>query len=237
MNWLLWKDYRHNRVVVVAGLLLLLGPYAMVLFAILAGFDEPRDGWASAFVGAAAYSLFMSQLTVAVVGGNAIAGERVDRSAEFLASLPITREKIVASKLLFALAVVAAIWLVNTGVFWSLRATIPGDPDFREEKLAKIAANIALTGLVFFCVGWCLSSFLTSPTFSVAGALVTPLLFVWTYMLVAYLIGERSPLGPRMSPAASLFDNFELSYRIFCLTLAPLCFAIGTRHYLRRVEP
>ena len=31
--------------------------------------------------------------------------------------------------------------------------------------------------------------------------------------------------------------TFALWYWRICLTLAPLCFAIGTWHYLRRVEP
>ena len=46
----------------------------------------------------------ISQLSIALIGGNAISGERVDRSAEFLYSLPIARRKLLASKLLFALA-------------------------------------------------------------------------------------------------------------------------------------
>ena len=50
---------------------------------------------------------------LALLGGNSIAGERVDRSAEFLAYLPVSRGRILASKLLVALAAVPLIWLPN----------------------------------------------------------------------------------------------------------------------------
>ncbi len=43
-------------------------------------------------------------------GANAIARERADRSAEFLAYLPISRVRILASKAALPLAVVSVVW-------------------------------------------------------------------------------------------------------------------------------
>ena len=120
MKWLLWKDYRHNRLVVFAGLFFLLAPYLVGLYAACRQRSceaaHPDDGKRLS-PAVASYSLVISQMTVALIGGNAIAGERVDRSAEFLASLPITRRKILASKLLLSLAITAAIWLTDGPLF------------------------------------------------------------------------------------------------------------------------
>jgi len=111
MTWLLWKDYRHNRLIVFAGIILLLLPYVFGFWMVLnSEASRHPGGWAFVIAVASLYSLGLGQVTLTLFGGNAIAGERVDRSAEFLACLPITRRKILASKLLLALMITAVIW-------------------------------------------------------------------------------------------------------------------------------
>ena len=86
MKWLLWREYRLNRWILITGAVLLLLPYLITLIvlcwpnAISTGANHIVDS----LIVAAFYSLGISQLTVALLGGNAIAGERADRSAEFL---------------------------------------------------------------------------------------------------------------------------------------------------------
>ena len=228
MRWLLWKDYRHNRPVVITGLVLLLVPHVFAIYAAVSS-KATLSGWGGYLAESGIYSLAISQMTVALIGGNAIAGERVDRSAEFLASLPITRGKILASKLLFALTVVAAIWLINACAFCPLLATVRHLPPMEAryyEDFPPMVAHIAMTGLLFFCVAWLFSSFLASPTYSVFAGLATPVLFFLTTDLIGRVFGAW-----RIASAA------ELSYRTFCLSFSPVCFAIGTWYYLRRVEP
>ena len=116
MKWLLWKDYRQNRPVVVMILFFLVIPHLVALCgACWMTFRESseRSPWTVCFGTSSLLSLFVSQLLVAVIGGNAFAGERADRSAEFLVSLPVTRGRIVASKVLFAVTIIATVWLVN----------------------------------------------------------------------------------------------------------------------------
>jgi ABC-type transport system involved in multi-copper enzyme maturation permease subunit len=240
MKWLFWKDFWHNRLVVFAGLFLLLLPYIM---AVSIGCWERAMGaqrqisWESLFIGASIYSLILSQLSIALIGGNAIAGERIDRSADFLFSLPFDRSKLLTSKLLLALLIVAVIWLANAPLLLymaaiTLETTSAYSHQTRIADVLLAGANIALTGMTFFCVAWCLSSFLSSPTFAVCGGLITPLLvgtgsaiFEWELVRLEWLTPERYGL------ATTVF------YDVACLILCPTCFVVGTRHYLRRAEP
>ncbi len=225
MKWLLWKDYRHNRPVVIATLLFLLGPHLMALCNTLILKGNAPNGtplWKTNFIASSMCSLFVCQLVAAVLGGNAIAGERVDRSAEFLASLPITRRRILASKIVIALAIIAVIWLTNAPALVCLMASK------RMElcQLAQLFAVVAITAATFFSVAWLLSSYINSPTFAAAGGLLTPLVFGQTSALTGYLLGFNSD-----------DVTYVYVYCGLCLAAAPVCFAVGTRHYLRRVEP
>jgi ABC-type transport system involved in multi-copper enzyme maturation permease subunit len=225
MRWLLWKDYRHNRLIVFAGLFLLLVPYLIGVWAGLSVIHRHRaPEWATIFAIASIYSLAISQLALAFVGGNAIAGERVDQSAEFLYSLPITRRRHLASKVLVALAIAAVPWLIDTPVFWSLARA--GDLVKVRLDWVLTFALIAMTGLVFFCVGWLLSSFIASPTFAVCGGLVTPLILIGGAALADHLF------------ELDISETGEILW--YCTSwpiLALVCFGVGTWHYLRRVEP
>ncbi len=61
-------------------------------------------------LGAAGCSLALSQLTVALLAGNAMAGERADRSAECMAHVPVSRPKRMAATLILAGCAAAVIW-------------------------------------------------------------------------------------------------------------------------------
>lgn len=182
-------------------------------------------GWTTSLFQAYLAS-YLSQLVVAAVGGNAFAGERVDRSAEFLASLPISRQRILTSKLLFALIVVGAIWLIDgTGLLWFANHSSYKLHGPNPQETLQILGWTAIIGAVFFSVAWLLSSFLTSPTLSVCGGLLTPIITLSGLLLIAYLFD----LDP---------DDFITPwYRWSCIGIAPVCFALGTWLYLRRVEP
>jgi ABC-type transport system involved in multi-copper enzyme maturation permease subunit len=245
MKWLLWKDYRHNRLIVVAALALLMVPY-LVGFGVIVGGRWVKNGvssngqvdywvppWKSILAGSSLYSLAISQITFALIGGNAISGERVDRSSEFLYSLPLRRTKLFASKLLFALAIAATVWLVNVAVLWCFVNAVP-ELQARSNDLLVGVANIAATGLLFFCVAWFLSSMIGSPAFDVCGGVVAPLFVISGILLIDWMFWMAGLSERRVSDSDW---SVQMWYWGICLTLAPLCFAIGTWHYLRRVEP
>jgi hypothetical protein len=252
MKWLLWKEYRHNRLIVFTALVLLLAPY-LIGFGVLCGgrwFKVDWTEWKIILGGACAYSILISHLTFALLGGNAISGERVDRSAEFLYALPFTRRKLLAGKLLFALAITAVIWLTTALVGacllpWTemppltewphvLHKVYMELPNLRPEAYEALLGmgDFAITGVMFFCVSWFCSSYIASPASDVCAGLLAPVLVISGIGLVdAVLI-----LSGRSETHIS-GHTIALWYGGICLVLAPVCFAIGTWHYLRRVEP
>jgi ABC-type transport system involved in multi-copper enzyme maturation permease subunit len=229
MRWLLWKDYRNNRLVVIAALCFLLVPHLLALSFSWRGVSDGPDArlrWAEIFFASSLYGFCIAQVVIALVGGNAIAGERVDRSAEFLASLPIPRGRILVSKLLLAVAIIAVIWLTDGLALWYTMKLLYQHRGIDYAAALSWLATAAITAMTFFCVAWCLSAFLSSAVIAVCGGLVAPLIAISTPMFIAYLLG--SPMQD--------FDPVPW-FRGICLTLAPICFGLGTWHYLRRVEP
>ncbi len=181
---------------------------------------------AECFMGSSFYSLGLLQLAFALLGGNSIAGERIDRSAQFLAYLPVSRGRILASKLLVALAAVPLVWLPNLVVLaiaWAFApAHFTSDVD-----LLSVLGTIAVTGLTFFCVAWLFSCLLESPTFSVCAGLIVPLLVMTGIFWVLYLLDVR----PEESAVVLGW------YWGLCLAISVASFSAGTLYYLRRVEP
>jgi ABC-type transport system involved in multi-copper enzyme maturation permease subunit len=237
MNWLMWKDYRENRVAVYSALFFMVVPHLVVLYMVCTeawfGLPHGPHGWAGYFTGATICGFMFSQLSIAVISGNAFSGERTDRSVEFLFSLPISRGKILLSKLLVSLALFLAIWLISAVVIACLVLSRNEWVLLNPRDLSDIQTKVtcmAAVSTTFFCVAWCLSSFLRSTTIAVVGGLITPWLVMTGIILIGYLLGIDF----------DTLDNHEMPLTLFkwiCLTLSPLCFAAGTWYYLRRVEP
>ncbi len=227
LNWLVWKDYRVNRLVFITALVLLVFPYLFAAVLLWRGIAREPD----VFLGASLYALGLLQLTLAFMGGNAIAGERADRSAEFFASLPVPRARALASKLLVTLGLVILIWLPNLAVM-AVFASIPGIMpvgllDGRVIDFAwRVLGTIAITGLTFFCVAWLLSSVLESATFSVCAGLIVPLLVILGIVWTAHLLELRVD-----------DDAVGLWYGGLCMAISAIAFPSGTAYYLRRIEP
>jgi ABC-type transport system involved in multi-copper enzyme maturation permease subunit len=228
MRWLLWKDYRHNRVVVIAGLCFLLVPHLIGAYATFRG--DPKGSplesrWRANLAISCLYSIFASQVAIALIGGNAIAGERSDHSAEFLFSLPISRTRLLISKLWLSLAIAGVIWLANAPILaYVARSSFLFRRDIPD--VAELLINTAITGLVFFSVAWLLSSLISSPAMAVCGGLIAPALIGLGFTFLDYLSIVSIP-----------HSLFEPLYRTICLAIAPPCFVVGTWYYLRRVEP
>lgn len=229
MKWLVWKEYRLNRVVLIVGATLLVVPHAVAL--VLAWCEVgPSIGGAprlsANLLASGFYSVVLSQLTLALLGGNLIACERADRSAEFLAYLPLPRARILAGKITLALLTAALIWGLNVLIVLLAGLELPEPSTARgSQTLWSVLGYIALTGFVFFSVGWLLSSALESPTYAICGGLITPFLVLMGIQTWAWLFALHP--GEITGPW----------YRNTSLVLACACLVAGTWYYLRRVEP
>jgi len=227
MKALLWKDLRANRQLLLIGAVLLVMP-----FAVAGGYDLHRwlrIGELLPLPGVvcqelAFFSLVASLLTVVALAGNAIASERVDRSAEFLAYLPPTRRQILASKFSVAFGACAAVWLINLALIYVVAPWLPSVPwAFRAGKVSELPI-IAAIAVLLFGAAWLGSALLDSSAFATAIGLLAPML------LGAVLFCISWSREPAPFDAAWWFNR-----------LAPVlgiaCFALGTWYFLRRVEP
>ncbi len=233
MNWLFWKEYRQNRVVVFALVVMMIVPHLFGLYAMgyqwaHRGWETLLQDWRGILAMTSVYSFVISQVALAVIGGNVIAGERADRSAEFQIYLPLTRKRILAGKLLLVSAIAAAIWLINPLIILGVWASA----NFEQfpKEISESLTNPAITGLVFFCMAWFFSTFLRSPTFSVISGLATPVI-IWSLISFGwYLVHGETWYGGKESILQTWY---------VCLSLAVVfpSFGIGTWLFLRRVEP
>jgi len=225
MRALIWKDYRLNRTLLILGFATLAAVYLLGAIAeisyVYPAVPESR-ACADAFVSYGVISLHILPYVVAVFGGNAIACERADRSAHFLAYLPPTRRQIVASKLIVAIGSVAALWIgpllsvYVIGPRWD-----PGAASFLPGASVGVAAACCV---LTFGVGWLGSACLERATIPVLVALASPIMLSFGLLAVAFLTG---------------ISRFEMTEWAGTVGLwAGLCaFSAGTWCYLGRVEP
>jgi ABC-type transport system involved in multi-copper enzyme maturation permease subunit len=216
-----------NRVVLICGVAMLAGPLVVgVLINLygLARYDALPRPWPHLLVTTSIVSLCLSLLTFAMLGGNAVAGERMDRSAEFLAYLPPTRAEVIASKATLAIGCCVIIWAVQAAVmyWWApLVGEVPEDViRFRDD----VVPHMATTSALLFGAAWLGSTLVSSP------AIATGIGFGAPWVLFAVLSVFRYALG---------FDDLDLGAWWFALAtgLGIACFVGGTAHYVHRVEP
>jgi ABC-type transport system involved in multi-copper enzyme maturation permease subunit len=228
MKWLLWREYRLNLLILGVAAFLLIVPYVIAVATVLiVGVENlvpETSPWTAVLAAAAGYSLVLNQLTFALLGGNAFAGERADGSAEFMAYQPVSRARRLTSKLLLALIVALVIWGTNAVV----AAALVSNVEHREiEQAIVFCGFVGLTGLTFFCVSWFVSAIQSTPTYAVAVGLIVPFLLVSTLQFIAVWTSWR------------LFSQYgvAIGYTIGCLICVCVSFPLGTQLFLRRVEP
>jgi ABC-type transport system involved in multi-copper enzyme maturation permease subunit len=231
MSWLLWREYRLNRVILAAGAVGLLTPYVIALLVVgiasMIG-ERPRD----AFEIACIWSIVLSLATVAMLAGNAIAGERADRSAEFIAYLPLQRRRTLASKWLLFLITLAVVIGFNT-----LLAMIMYGPPKVARHVEPLQAFHWLSwfmAIYSFC--WFFSSLSSSPVLACSLGITTYFLLYGVALNIVYVGLEES-----RDYVPGLAENFEQQiytwHAVIVVPIAIACYCIGIWLYLRRREP
>lgn len=232
MRALIWKEFRLCWPILLVGCVLLVAPYSILLG------DSPGRNHESYVVditfAAALASMAVAMLTVTLMSGYAIAGERNDRSVEFLAYLPVSRWSNMISKLVWPLVMALFVIGVNATVVYGILVRTSSGAAYQFTWAAHQLNRDFITSLVFmwslgFSIAWLGSAVLRSPTFAVAGGMLGTLLTALAVHKVVY-----SLLAPQVR--AGEFDP-RLAYVSVAIILASASFVAGCYLYLRRVEP
>jgi ABC-type transport system involved in multi-copper enzyme maturation permease subunit len=228
MRALIWKEFRLCWPILLVGCALLALPYAAVL---TNGSGFTRDFWRRMGSGGFFASVSTVVLTLILLGGNAIAGERNDRSAEFMAYLPVSRARNLVSKLVWPM--MAVLFAIAVNLIAASIAVAFGDAPYRYPLSTAVTDGsllwVANLGGLCFSVAWLGSALLRSPTFAVAGGILAPVIVSFATMLIAKCFPPPQVRHP---------DQIVWSMLAIVVPLiACSCFFAGCRIYLRRVEP
>lgn len=239
MKALLGKDFRQNgRMFMAVGVFLIL-PYVIAvgvgIVASLRAVDDGDDSiwfgtthawydpgvtWEVLISGASVWSLILAVFSVAFIAGNAMAGERADRSAEFIAYLPIPRRSAIASKASVAVAVCLLAAAVNL-----LIGYLSGLPLGSDRRLSEVLCTLGAISVILFGASWLFSNLLRSPAIAAACGLGTVMSLGGIFMLIDYANGLENA------------ETLEQWFRPSCLVFGPALFLGGIVCYLRRIEP
>lgn len=230
MSALFWKDVRLNRtVLVVTGALIALPYLVAIAFALNESYAASMPihrSWPNLILAANHFCLMHWPVAAALLGGNAFACERADRSAEFLAYLPPTKRLIASSKFAVVLVVAAIFWGLNLLLFWFSSAYI-GDDTFQYLDMSEAApkSTFAAIGVLTFGVGWLASSVMTTTGPAVVSGLCAPIGLFALLQLTTWWLG-----WPPEGDYGEWFASISLSAGL-------LAVLGGWQIYLNRVEP
>lgn len=163
---LIRKDLRLMRLPLVVSACLFVTPVIIAGIAWAFFPDSPVSGpQREGIAGLALVGAYLCTIGASLPSAVAFAGERRDRTAEFVATLPVSRLRIVMSKFIVSLAAAAWPWVLALGlavpmINWT-------DQGLTEPVPWALCASVALFGL-----GWLCSSLLESEVFSMAIAIV-----------------------------------------------------------------
>lgn len=238
---LIWKDIKLNRAPMVFAAVVFIAPVLIYTVVALAhrNRESPADGWEAAraiwylCIGAYGTTLF-----VPVYAAVAFARERRDRSAEFLGMFPVSRQKVVVSKLVASITLAVLPWIVFVPflVVWLLlneNIILPGGHIFVRYKptlddCLVAAMWLTIGNLCSFGIAWLLSSLLRSETIAAGIAIATAIGL--TLGTVAWIDGmnESSQVRAAMTMRALIV--------MFC-AVGTGCLIAGTSIALRRRTP
>ncbi|NLX12504.1 MAG: ABC transporter permease subunit [Phycisphaerales bacterium] len=235
MTTLLWKEYRQNlRFLIGAGIIVLI-PYILAFlyglsYYLLYSHTAHTNRWFyDLLMAPSAISLILSIVITGFVAANMFAGERVDRSAEFVAYLPIKRRTALVSKFIYAAGVSLIACMINYAVFTFTLLMLEPASSRREVDLASIVCY-AVSAILIFGVSWLVSAIQKSPVIAGIAGLATVTCIAFT---MRFIIEPLPGIGASQSREARIFWwYFGLS-----LGIGLLSFIAGCICYLHQVEP
>jgi ABC-type transport system involved in multi-copper enzyme maturation permease subunit len=239
---LIRKEWRLNRVVLIGCLVTMVMPYAITVANLLLNpprFStyEPRH-YIQAIQFAAYTCLVITVILAAAFGGLTFAGERRERTAEFLGMLPVSRGAIIVSKLVVPLAclivlVTVHLLVLRACIAWADRVAVLLQG--AEEGILFGAAGAASFGVALFGIAWGLSVFLRSPAIAAATALGIGVGMFFGMM--EWADRAQQYLRDRYFPRAEVDDVAVTVIALTALVVGVAAIIGSSLYYRRRVEP
>ena len=224
MTALIWKDFRLNKpLLLVCGSIVVLIYVIGVVAEVASSWPTlpSAESWAGMLVSYGTVLLYLSFCITGLLGGYAIAVERSERSAHFLAALPPTKMQILGSKLFIAACATGVIWA------WILFTLEVLAPRLNSQPMNLAGATIsgaAAVCLLTFGVGWFASACMERPTVPIILALCSPVAVSIALTLAAAVLGV-----PKVQ--ISKWSN------VVCVTTGIVTIIAGSWSYGRRVKP
>ena len=183
---LLWKDLQMSRGYLIAAAAVLVGPYVFLFFArrVAASDGLIDDGTTAHHAGVMAG--VGAVIIASLLSGASFATERTDRSAEFLAYLPVDRARRLASKLLVACTPAVILLVTNPLVVLSFE---PASSWVAVSGTESVVATIASTLVLALGTAW-LGSVMVSAAAALLLGLLSPF-FVTCAFYATATIGEE----------------------------------------------
>ena len=231
---LVWREWRRSRTILFVAL-------GIIVALLLLVFSQPQTppetagGKISvvdrmAVVGSFAtwIAVHVSVFLLPLIAANSLAGERADRSAEFIAPLPVSRSVRLMAKVVLLAAVAIALWAPVLVVASLLRSSQLVKADDYRSGLELLGMVAAFT-LLATALAWLLAAWVESPVIAAVGAIAIPVAVPWVMFSLQV---------PFLAPASffSLWFDSEGIPQSLTLLVAAAFFAAGSALYVRRLE-
>jgi hypothetical protein len=181
------------------------------------------ESWPSLFARMGVISLGLSLVTFGMVPGNAIAGERADRSVEFLGYLPPSRAAHLLSKGLVAVFALAVAWAANATCAWVIAPALGEVPADSADFVRTTFPWLSAAAVAVFGAAWLGSSVSPSPVYATGIGFAAPWLVLSSLAVGEFGFGYEGWIGAGFVPVN--------------IVVGSLCFVAGIVCYLRRIQP
>jgi hypothetical protein len=173
-------------------------------------------------------AVHVSVFLLPMIAANSLAGERADRSAEFIAPLPVSRSVRLMAKVVLLAAVAIALWAPVLLVAPLLGNSQLVKADDYRSGLGLLGMVAAFT-LLATALAWLLAGWVESPVIAAVGAIAIPVAVPWVMFSLQV---------PFLAPASffSLWFDSQGIPQSLTLLVAAAFFAAGSGLYVRRLE-
>ena len=236
---LVWREWRRSRTILFVTL-------GIIVALLILVFSQPQPPEVAAGIGypvvvkvvfavigiAAWIMSFLGPFLLPMIAANSLAGERADRSAEFIAPLPVMRSARLAAKVALLAAVAIAFFGPILAVLSLVETDDRIDADFGHAL--GLLGMVATFTLLSTALAWLLAAWVESPVIAAVGAIAIPIA-IPMFLFYVPTIANRPPFRDPSVFYSFWIDSAGMPQPLTFLVAAAF-FAAGSTLYMRRLE-